>query len=211
MTSSILGRTASSNARVIGARCVLLLFAAGGSGCAGAGAPVEAAAPRATAEPVSSSRGFEIVDLPHSIGAIVPERYAQSAWLDMHVERIVVDRFWTPGPQDVLRAYSRIRAMLTTDATSPEGFIRARQLDDESLGHFEFGKIVEHFDEFTSQYLGVVVDGHRQMLCSFFPAKMGGLDEWIIVPATDLGFWYWRVLYDLESDRCIDFAQGGDA
>ncbi len=156
---------------------------------------------------------FRVVKMPAFEGAIVPAEYmgppSESAkWLGIPVEG-----YWTPSPEDVTKAEARVRSAMLAARTSLQAVTGPEPQytppSEYTIG--EIRKIVENYDGYHLQYLGIVVSGKKRILCNFFPRSEGDrwLLEWWVVE--DGGFWYWTIQYDIEGDRCLGFESNGYA
>jgi hypothetical protein len=111
--------------------------------------------------------------------------------------------YWTPTLQDVERIEPRMRAFLQS----------ARGLPSTSYPE-EIDKVLAHFSEFRRQYVGIVVNGAKRILVNSFPRRdVLGCDvaDRTFVIAADGGFWFWRVVYDIETGQFLSFDANGDA
>jgi len=112
---------------------------------------------------------------------------------------------WTPTPEQPQKALSSIRPFLNLASKT-----NAQQ-------RTEIQKILANMKNYRVQFIGVVRDGRKVMLCNFFPApEAGGKDErpyWKRdqIMVDDGGFQYWQIYYDPNTDKCFDFASNGYA
>jgi hypothetical protein len=69
--------------------------------------------------------------------------------------------------------------------------------------------------EYRVQFKGIKDDGKKLIWCNFFPGSKGDdrFNYWSRheVCVYDGGFWYWFVMYDPKTDRCVFFCSNGYA
>ena len=73
-------------------------------------------------------------------------------------------------------------------------------------------EIFEHLDQYRCQYFGIIVDGRKRIYCNFFWYTENKKD-WRTRPIVvmDGGNWYFQLEYDVETDRCLNFAVNGES
>jgi hypothetical protein len=127
--------------------------------------------------------------------------------------------FWEPPKEVITAVEARIRPALEVARTKPE------TLFDSSKGEYreEFSwgvsvkarEILEAFGGYRCQYLGIVVKGgHRRVFVNCF-----GKDNMIAYDQSwfdhtkidDGGARYWRIWYDVDTCRFLDFEVNADA
>jgi len=75
--------------------------------------------------------------------------------------------------------------------------------------------ILKNINNYRVQLKGIIKDNKQIIYCNFFPVNSISLEfvNWkenlIYVYAG--GFWFWQIEYDLQSERCFNFAVNGDA
>lgn len=156
-------------------------------------------------------------------GVIVPKEYPEklvaSVGSASKVFGYTVDGFWTPTPQDVLRAEQRVRAALA-EARQNFAAVAGPQKWPPSAQTYAMGeieKIVVNLAKFDAQYAGVIIGGQKRILCNFMRRESGAehfvgnsrMCQWVQV--SDGGFWYWQIQYDCATDTCLGFESNGYA
>ncbi len=112
---------------------------------------------------------------------------------------------WTPSVDEARKALSAIQSFLETTIST----------NDRNKS--EIKKILDHSKEYRVQFIGVIHDEKRLILCNFFPARRNkekdGFEYWKRqeVSVDDGGFWYWQIEYDTSTGKCVNFASNGEA
>jgi len=115
-----------------------------------------------------------------------------------------VDGFWTPSAAEIEEVEQRLRPALQNFAATPES----------QRYWFESAPILEHLSEFRRQYVGIIEEGSKRILLNACPRhdevcdRLGGR---VFVLPVDGGFWYWRVTYDVETQKFVWFRSNGYA
>ena len=148
-------------------------------------------------------------------GVIFPEPMAEQAVRSLGV---TASRFWTPLPEDVVRAESHLRSALERASSTPE------LLDDYSTTPERrafmsrtIAKILEQFPEYRRQYFGLVgPDGTRRVLVNCFPAAGAGPDDYAgwrqgVVAVDDGWYGFWRIQYNVDTGRYMELDSNGGA
>jgi hypothetical protein len=134
---------------------------------------------------------FHLVGGPEYSGVIIPQEYfakslddeaAFAKWFGVKVQSA-----WTPTDVDVEVAENGIRGMLTTFTGNT---------DDAS-------KIMRNLPNYRRQYAGLVVNGHRQVVCRFFMPETTFFRRWQCEYArgNDFGVLLWETRYDVVAHR----------
>jgi hypothetical protein len=98
--------------------------------------------------------------------------------------------FWTPTKEDVLAAEDQITAYLKKNPK------------------FHMPDLWRKLPEYSRQYLGIVVNGHRRIFCTFFCSADLPLTDKPFVEF-DGGECFFRVQYDVDEKQCYDFNEIG--
>ena len=113
---------------------------------------------------------------------------------------------WTPSQSQADAAYRSVQRFLQKPVVSESYYLR------------QIAEILKHRKQYRVQFIGRYHKGRKIILCSFFPIrfpedKHDDAPEWRqqLVEVMDGGFWYWRVEYDSQTDRCGDFDVNGYA
>jgi hypothetical protein len=111
---------------------------------------------------------------------------------------------WAPAPEQTQKALLSIQSFLDHPNTT-NGWKQA-----------EIKKILSNVKKYRVQFIGVVRDGRKAILCNFFPAPYDGGDDFKYwkqekVEVTDGGSWFWRIYYDPSANKCSEFASNGYA
>jgi len=114
------------------------------------------------------------------------------------------DDNWTPAPQDIEKALSAIAAFLK-DPGKHHDTITEWNTDLE-YAKGELRSIRKHFPEYGVQFLGIVIGDKKKIHCNFGPAKEVGNDYMLVL---DGGFWYWRIVYDMETGKLTNLNING--
>lgn len=72
----------------------------------------------------------------------------------------------------------------------------------------EIEKILAHWDDYTCQVVCHTKNGRRMIHLNFVPREEAKAEY---VSVMDGGFWYWRIEYDYEDRRYVDFRSNGYA
>ena len=73
-------------------------------------------------------------------------------------------------------------------------------------------EIFEKLDQYRCQYFGTIVDGKKRIHCNcFFLTE--DKENWRTTPIVvdDGGNWYFQLEYDVETEKCINFAVNGES
>ena len=103
---------------------------------------------------------------------------------------------WKPSVDDTQKALATIQV-----------FLENTNLSNNRTKN-EIKKIQEHAKEYRVQFVGIVRDGKRLVLCNFFRADDVDEPDWRHneVRVMDGGFWYWRIEYDPSVEKCLNFS-----
>ena len=130
---------------------------------------------------VRAEEPFLKVTMDAGIGYIVPEEYAtkhKAELLKSIPGEVVIDGFWTPTEQHVTVAERVFRETLQqaakdgtvllpnlAQATSPEDLatLAREQKESEAIGR--------NYGAYARQYVGVIIDGVKIVLCNYSDAK----------------------------------------
>jgi hypothetical protein len=137
-------------------------------------------------------------------GAIVPADFARK-----HLDALQLgkaDDYWTPSELEIASAELSLRHWLEAASGGSSG----------EAHHPEIDRIRANLARYRRQYVGILIDGQREVFINFFPEAENGtdnhaywLDEFVVV--FDGGFWFWRIQCGIESSSCHDFLVNGDA
>jgi hypothetical protein len=116
-------------------------------------------------------------------GYIVPESYASAYQADIVASMpgaVKIDGFWKPPEQDVAVADRALRDVIhaaakdptvlfpelapSPDPAAPVDADRARELERE---RGELALISENYDNYARQYVGIIIDGQKLVLCNY--------------------------------------------
>jgi hypothetical protein len=116
-------------------------------------------------------------------GYIVPESYAEAFAAELTASipgPVKIDGFWTPPEQDVavadrafrdtIRAAAKDPTVLfpdlapNPDPTAPVDENNARELDHQRS---ELALISDNYDLYARQYVGIIIDGQKLVLCNY--------------------------------------------
>lgn len=113
---------------------------------------------------------------------------------------------WTPTQTQTEAAYRSVQGFLQKPVVSEPYY----------LG--QIAEILKHRKPYRVQFIGRYDKGRKIILCSFFPIRLPEDKQdyepgWRrhLVEVMDGGFWYWRIKYDPQTDRCSDFDVNGYA
>lgn len=180
-----------------------------------AGPPVDCCGPQRPRFPSVAGSTFG--------GVIAPKEYFEklvsSVGSASKVLGYTVDGFWTPTPQDVLRAEQRVRAAIA-EAGQDFAAVAGPQKRPPSAQRFamdQLEKIVANLAEFDAQYAGMIIGGRKRILCNFMRRESGSqhflgnsrMCQWVQVD--DGGFWYWQIQFDVATETCLAFQSNGYA
>jgi len=148
--------------------------------------------PRTEVRGPRADSDFPIVDTPDYKGAIVP---AEEAARHRYLSKSYKD-FWTPTPEQVARAETRISAFIGNSSGPQVSEIRRK------------------LNRFRRQYVGYTTDGEKCMLCSFLPGVREGGDPFAglrrsFIKVYDGGPSFWQIEYRVEKDECDNFHVDG--
>jgi len=135
---------------------------------------------------------FPIVDTPDYKGAIVPaEEAARHRYLSGNYKE-----FWTPTPEQVAKAETRISTFIHSSSSPQASEIRRK------------------LNRFRRQYVGYTIDGEKRILCSFLPGVREGRDPFVglrrsFIKVYDGGPSFWQIEYRVEKDECDNFQVDG--
>jgi hypothetical protein len=147
--------------------------------------------PRTTIGGPKADKDYPIVDTPDYKGAIVPAEEALR-----HRSLSNYKDFWTPTPEDVARAESKIAAFINDSKSSYAGEIRRK------------------LKRFRRQYVGYTADGERRIFCSFLPGVREEQDPFVgirrsFIKVYDGGPSFWEIHYRIDKDECDKFHVDG--
>jgi hypothetical protein len=116
-------------------------------------------------------------------GYIVPEDYATAYQADLLAtlpSAVKCDGFWTPPEQDVAVADRALRDMIHAAAKDPTVLFPelapsrdpdAKQSDDDkrelARERIELALISENYDSYARQFVGIIIDGQKLVLCNY--------------------------------------------
>ena len=162
--------------------------------CAEASPPITAPmAPASASSPALASA---------TRGVVITENNAEAA---AGVLGITAASYWTPDSGVIARLESQLRAGLEQERASLPGVAA------------EVGKVLDHLNEYRLQYIGIVTaEGTRLVLVNGAPREQcdapDSSEHWQQVQSVeDGGFWYWRIQYDVTSERFLEFDSNGYA
>lgn len=131
-----------------------------------------------------------------SIRGVIASERAATKW---RVQVAQAKGFWTPTPQDVEAAESRLRAALEKGAKDPDTIMPGPFSDfSRKYSSGEIAKVLEHYITYRRQYVGVIVGGKRYLLLNSFPARESMHERERFVSVDDGGSNFWRVLYSID-------------
>ncbi len=126
---------------------------------------------------------FTHVQIGAKDGYIVPEEYAAACREDLLASlpsEVKLDGFWTPPLQDVTVADRALRDLIHAAAKDPTVLFPGlapnpdptiKQSDDNKRElerqRAELELISENYDTYTRQYVGIIVDGQKLVLCNY--------------------------------------------
>ena len=120
---------------------------------------------------------FEEVDMDAGVGYIVPIEYANAHKAEIVASmpgHVIIDGFWTITEQHTTVAERIFRELLhraekdptelfpdlspLTEASSPDSLAHQQQ---------EVALVNQNYHAYLRQYLGIIVDGHKLVLCNY--------------------------------------------
>jgi hypothetical protein len=117
-------------------------------------------------------------------------------------ERFRYKEFWEPTEKETQTALATIMA-----------FVHDPKQNDRELE-----KIQSHYGQYYVQFIGILVEGKRRLFCNFFLVDESLFSERLkenwqekLIRVRDGGFYYWRIEYDLETGKCLNFESNGYA
>ena len=128
--------------------------------------------------------------------------------------------YWTPTPADVARLEAGLRRALERAAVEPTEVDRLSIGDPGRRAYVAqvINEILEHFGDYRRQYVGIIADdGARKIVANCFPAHRGSMpDEFAdwrqrFVVVSDGGAAFWRIQFDVATDRYDAFDVNGEA
>ena len=141
-----------------------------------------------------------LVETPEYTGVIVSEN-GVSEFRYLFDETSTA--FWEPSVDDVSSAEKCIRQFLVSAQQNPK-------LDTYQKQSAAF--ILENLETYRRQYVGIVVDGEKQIWCNLFFSD-DSFPEWKRIPV-DVdggGKHYWQMDYIVPRDECIRFSVHGES
>jgi hypothetical protein len=159
---------------------------------------------------------FSLVGGPEYVGVIIPASYFAnvSGDPDAFARRygFKAHDSWTPTTADVAAAEAGLRAALTAGILLPQALDPYAQDNNARATVVEdiASKIVRKLPMYRRQYAGVVVDGHRQLLCRAFMPEAQLFRRWQCqyVQGNDFVELLWEIRYDVETKQYEGFAFG---
>lgn len=112
---------------------------------------------------------------------------------------------WQPTKEQTHKALAAIQAFLGHPNSTNSWVIG------------EIKKISGNTRNYRVQFIGATEDGRKMIRCNFFPAPaaaaQGAFESWKReeVNVLDGGFWFWRIYYDPDTGKCLNFSSNGDA
>ncbi len=129
-----------------------------------------------------------------------------------------VSRVWTPTSEDVVRVESRLQPALEAARDAPQTLDAYSATSPERRAWMSrtIPKILEGLSEYRRQYIGIVAsDRTRRILLNCFPGPTKDPDDFYagwrqgLVLGTDGWYRYWRIQYNLDTDRFIELDPNG--
>jgi hypothetical protein len=92
-------------------------------------------------------------------------------------------------------------------------FLHSPPQEYKKYSETEIGKIRDNLPNYKVQFIGITVDGQKRIHCNFFPASDDELFDWknSYIFVIDGGFSFWRIEYDLNTKKCLNFESNGYA
>jgi hypothetical protein len=121
--------------------------------------------------------------------------------------------FWTPTSWDIARVERRLARTMESMLTDSDARIEKNLTRYEWRAGGDTAYVATNLAKSCRQYVGFTVDGHRYILLNCFPLDDPWLGNWRhgIAMVADGGADFWRIIYDVEQDRCEDFDCNGTA
>jgi hypothetical protein len=123
------------------------------------------------------------------------------------------ESFWTPTQKDIAVVESRLRTVLEETVKDPSTLVsNAKTPDSKKYLSEQISNILKHYGEYRRQYVGLVVNGRRRIYLNSFPSREKGASYTTqFVTVFDGGFWFWRVVYQLDDATFLDLSINGEA
>jgi hypothetical protein len=148
-------------------------------------------------------------------GVIFPEAMAEQAVRSLGVS---ASRFWTPLPDDVVRAEFELRSALERASSAPELLdVYSTTPERRAFMSRTIAKILQQFPLYRRQYIGLLgPDGTRRVLLNCFPAAGAEPDFYSgwrqgVVAADDGWYRFWRIQYNVETGEYLELDSNGGA
>jgi hypothetical protein len=169
-------------------------------------------------QPVRSAAAHDlpVIQAAGYMGVIFSEPMAAQAVRSLGV---TASSFWTPMPEDVARLESGLRAPLERALEAPE-LLDAHSTTSERRVWISrtIAKILEQLPQYRRQYIGLVApDGTRRVLVNCFPGAgvdpADFYDRWrhSVVAADDGWYRFWRIQFNVDNGRYLEFDSNGGA
>jgi hypothetical protein len=138
---------------------------------------------------LTALRPFATVTHAGIQGAIVPSRVFKS-WQRQKMLGGEVEGLWTPQQKDTELAEDRLRPDLERLATdSPE-----------------VQQILEHYNEYRRQYVGLVIHGRRHIYLNSFPRDTVSDYTKQFIMVMDGAFGFWQILYSVDDGTFLNLS-----
>jgi len=137
--------------------------------------------------------------------------------LDIIMSPSEIAGYWTPGARDVEALESRLGRTLRESRKHPELLVPEVRPECRAYFACKMAWIREHLTEFRRQYVGIVrKDGAKLIYVNCFPISVSEElwpTDWRsqLVQVFDGGWWFWRILYDVDRGKFIRLETNGEA
>jgi hypothetical protein len=158
---------------------------------------------------------FQLVESPFYTGVIISPKYAidhTSGHISGPSLSMITD-FWQASPEDITRAEVSNLTYLQTANKNVALIPELASLDSDLQRHLhtQAAEILQHLPQYDRQYLGIVVNNHRLLFCSYVIHSMNLLEYWRCryIYVYDSGSSVWRIYYDVVDSKSIGFQPNG--
>ena len=161
---------------------------------------------------------LRVVEGSGYIGAIFPASRGSEAGIPRWPGE-TIEGYWTPTSEEIAGIEAALGPAMNAAANDPTSVLGPRRnaQQNRDWAQRQIGSIVQNLDRYGRQYVGIRINGSKRIFISCFHLTRNGPREepayWRtgFVVVNDGGFWYWRIQYDVEKKRFLEFDSNGYA
>ena len=150
----------------------------------------------------------------------ISEKSETKGWISEDMQkRYAPSALWIPSLVGLHPIDSLVRSYLKCSQVDPtnafpyltdawKGSERVRALEN---ARNEIGLVIKHYDEYQRQYVGIVTQGHKRIMCNFFLPQPSFLPDPLsrYISVNDGGYGFWHLEYDMKTHACMNLQING--